>query len=186
MTKNLYEDMDFGSSEIDKINYINIRSNIDNLLASCAHIHDNEKINLLDIAPEIHSCTKKYFIKSKIYTLDINKEYNPDFHADITNNSSYLIPNEFFNIVVCTEVLEHVYNPFKAVKEIYRILKPGGIVLASTPFNFQIHPPFPDLWRFTNFGLNLLFDDFTKVKITPLNDTNRPDMPIHYTITCTK
>ncbi|MCK5818286.1 MAG: methyltransferase domain-containing protein [Psychromonas sp.] len=46
-----------------------------------------------------------------------------------------------------TEVLEHTLNPFRAINEIYRILKPNGILIMTTPFNFRIHNPLPDCWR---------------------------------------
>ena len=50
-------------------------------------------------------------------------EYNCDLHIDIEN-----IPYEDNTVdsIICIEVLEHVRNPFKAIEEIYRTLKPGG------------------------------------------------------------
>ncbi len=38
-----------------------------------------------------------------------------------------------FDIVVSSEVIEHVPNPFKALSELYRVLKPGGILVVTTP-----------------------------------------------------
>jgi len=43
--------------------------------------------------------------------------------------------NESFDCVVCTEVLEHVYSPYKALDEIHRILKPEGCLILSVPNN---------------------------------------------------
>ena len=91
-----------------------------------------------------------------------------------------------FDVVFCTEVLEHVSNPFNAVSELFRMTKKNGVVVVSTPFNFRIHGPLPDNWRFTEHGLRELFKNFSSLKITPLNDDNRFLMPIHYTLIAKK
>ena len=41
--------------------------------------------------------------------------------------------DEIFDYVVCTEVIEHVENPFALCREIHRVLRPGGSVVLSTP-----------------------------------------------------
>ena len=41
--------------------------------------------------------------------------------------------NEFFDVVTCLEVIEHLHNPDNLIKEIYRVLKPGGVLILSTP-----------------------------------------------------
>ena len=60
----------------------------------------------------------------RVSTLDINTKSNSTFIADLCSDNSDIIKNSFFDIIICTEVLEHTLNPFNAVKEIYRILKP--------------------------------------------------------------
>jgi SAM-dependent methyltransferase len=55
--------------------------------------------------------------------------------------------------VLCTEVLEHSGQPFEVLKEIKRILKPGGHVILSTPFIYPLHEPPNDHWRFTEYGI---------------------------------
>lgn len=64
-----------------------------------------------------------------------------------------------FEIVVCTEVLEHLINPHSALKEIRRVLKPGGRLLLTTRFIFPIHDAPGDFFRFTAFGLRHLLDN---------------------------
>lgn len=41
-----------------------------------------------------------------------------------------------FDYVISSEVIEHVPEPYKAIREIYRVLKPGGVMVLSTPNKF--------------------------------------------------
>ncbi|MGH7200656.1 MAG: class I SAM-dependent methyltransferase [Planctomycetaceae bacterium] len=65
--------------------------------------------------------------------------------------------------VVCTGTLEHVRDPRRAVAEMRRILKPGGIVHIDVPFIQGYHPDPTDYWRFTLDGLKLLCEDFEEL-----------------------
>lgn len=53
---------------------------------------------------------------------------------DITNSS---FPNDCFDMVLCSEVIEHISDSSAALKEIHRILKPGGTLILSTPQPFS-------------------------------------------------
>jgi len=77
--------------------------------------------------------------------------------------------NEIFDSCLCTEVLEHVPDPMIVLKEIRRILKPGGRVLLTVPFAVELHQTPYDFWRFTPFGLQQLFKSagFEVERITP-------------------
>lgn len=65
-----------------------------------------------------------------------------------------------FDAVICTQVLEHVFQPVKGLDEIYRILKPGGILLLSLPFYGAAHLIPNDYWRFTPFTFKKLLDKY--------------------------
>lgn len=56
-------------------------------------------------------------------------------------------------LVVCQEVLEHVSDPFLAMREIHRIVKPGGVAFVQLPFVLGDHPCPDDFWRFTRQGI---------------------------------
>jgi ubiquinone/menaquinone biosynthesis C-methylase UbiE len=146
--------------------------------------HDNILLKVLDIAPQIHEGAKEYFKKGTIKTLDI--EPGADYCADICNVNSALIPDNSFHLIICTEVLEHVANPFAAVAEINRILSPTGQVYVTTPFNFRIHGPLPDNWRFTEHGLRQLFSGMEIISIEEETTDDRDLMPIHYRLIARK
>jgi SAM-dependent methyltransferase len=139
---------------------------------------------ILDIAPQDHNTLVQFGVGAIIETLDIDPDSGATYIADITKTT--MIPTNRFDAVFCTEVLEHVRDPFRAILEIKRILKPGGWFFGSSPFNFRIHGPLPDNWRFTEHGWRVLLEDFESVEITPLLDENRYLMPFHYTASAQK
>lgn len=74
-----------------------------------------------------------------------------------------------FDSVLCTEVLEHLREPREAMREIYRVLKNGGSLLLTTPFQYQAHQRPFDFFRFTYDGLDLMsreagFEDVTVMR----------------------
>jgi SAM-dependent methyltransferase len=62
-----------------------------------------------------------------------------------------------FDLVLCVQVLEHADDPAQAVRELHRVTKPGGRVLASTHGTQVYHPSPQDHWRWTHTGLERLF-----------------------------
>lgn len=58
-----------------------------------------------------------------------------------------------FDVVLCSEVLEHVDDAGRAVAEISRVLAPGGLLVVTVPFNYMQHEVPYDHVRFTQFGL---------------------------------
>jgi len=98
---------------------------------------------------------------------------NPD--ADLVGTIE-AIPAEdaSFDLVVCTQVLEHCEDPAEGVRELRRVVKPGGRVLLST-HGVQVYHPAPhDLWRWTHEGLERVFltnGTWTSVSVRPAAGT---------------
>ena len=65
-----------------------------------------------------------------------------------------------FDVVLCTEVLEHLPEPQRAIDEMFRVLVPGGQLLLTTRFLFPIHDAPHDYFRFTKYGLRHLLRRF--------------------------
>jgi SAM-dependent methyltransferase len=169
-------------SEIDKKYFELLREDVSNLLRKAGKDFDGENIRVLDIAPQDHEGANPYFKKATVETLDIDPSSGATYIVDLCAENSNVIPAEKFDVVICTEVLEHTLNPFKAVDEIKRVLKKDGVSVISTPYNFRIHGPLPDCWRFTEHGLRELFKEFEIVELNQLDDEDRFLMPIHYTM----
>jgi len=73
--------------------------------------------------------------------------------------------DNYFEEIICNDVLEHVTDPPLAVSEMYRVLKPGGYVDGNIPYLHPIHSK-QDYWRFTKQGIEELFKDYSKVYVT--------------------
>lgn len=70
------------------------------------------------------------------------------------------LPDDSVGAVVCLDTLEHVEYPRKALDEILRILKPGGMVIMTSVMKFPIHD-FPyDYWRYTPEAFRSLLQKF--------------------------
>jgi SAM-dependent methyltransferase len=169
-------------AEIDKRYFELLRKDVADFVSKYGKELDSQNSNVLDIAPQDHEGAKPYFPSSNVETLDIDPNSGASYVADICQNNENIIKSDSFDVIVCTEVLEHTLQPFDAVKELHRILKPGGVALVSTPYNFRIHGPLPDCWRFTEHGLRELFKEFEIVEIHELEDEERFLAPIHYTL----
>jgi SAM-dependent methyltransferase len=91
-----------------------------------------------------------------------------DVYASTNTNvvaDGHFLPfqNETFDAVWIQAVLEHVLDPSVVVGEIHRVLKPGGIVYADTPFIQQVHEQAYDFTRFTLSGHRWLFRRFEEI-----------------------
>jgi len=135
---------------------------------------------LLDVAPQIHAGARPYFKNTiEVETLDIDPKAGATYTADLCSAPLPCLYQKF-DYIICTEVLEHTRQPFSAVETLFSLLKPNGYCFVTTPFNFRIHGPLPDCWRFTEHGLRELFSRFNILELTQVETSDRFLMPIHY------
>lgn len=62
--------------------------------------------------------------------------------------------------ILCIETFEHVFEIRKAFDEVFRVLKPGGIFVITSPLNFRIHGYPDDYWRMTPSCLRRMMSDY--------------------------
>lgn len=170
-------------SEMDKRFYEMAREHIDIAMLSFLTSMVVKPGKALVIGPRPQD---KWWRFSNVDTLDIVPDARCTFTADITKRIP--VEDSTYDMVGCWEVLEHTLQPFDAVAEIRRILKPGGILLASTPLNFRIHGPANDCFRFTEHGIRVLMKDFDALTFSILEAPDRFLFPINYawTAVCNK
>jgi SAM-dependent methyltransferase len=74
-------------------------------------------------------------------------------------------PDNTFNFVICTQVLNYSVEPFRMISEIHRVLRKGAFLFLSVP---AIFPCYHDQrWRFMPEGILTLLSSFSDVKIFP-------------------
>jgi SAM-dependent methyltransferase len=61
--------------------------------------------------------------------------------------------NGTFDVVLMSEVIEHVPSTVMVLAEVSRVLKPGGLLLITWPFNYMLHEIPNDHVRYTEFGM---------------------------------
>jgi SAM-dependent methyltransferase len=88
--------------------------------------------------------------------------------ADLTMENT--IASEQFNCIIVTQVLQYTYDVDAAVRTLYRILKPGGVLLGTVPGICQISSRgmycWGEYWRFTSLAVRTLFAEcFTAEKV---------------------
>ncbi len=108
---------------------------------------------------------KELFAKCDYKTMDYDKSTSPDIVGDIHNIP---LQNDSVDSIICNCVLEHVENPILAVKEMYRVLRPGGKVFVHVPSIYPYHARkghYPDYWRFFDDTIDVLFKDFSVVEM---------------------
>lgn len=144
------------------------------------------KSNLMVFKNLLELIKKSYSIEQTIYVLDLGCGYKPfeklfynegiknviyigvDFdknssNADIILDLNYQkvpIEDERFDIIILSEVLEHLYNPLNAIREATRLVKVNGYVYISTPFIFPYHGTPYDYYRYTEFFYKKITEDF--------------------------
>jgi len=99
---------------------------------------------------------------------DIDPARKPDIVGDA--HEMPFVDGEF-RMIVCTEVLEHLKDPIRAIIEMRRVLKHNGTLLLTTRFVYPIHDSPHDYWRFTKYGLRELFKEWEIVELREETDT---------------
>jgi SAM-dependent methyltransferase len=95
-------------------------------------------------------------LSSAAEVVGFDRPGNP--HADLHGSLEAIpVDDASFDVALCLQVLEHVPDPAAAVRELHRVVRPGGRVLLSTHGIYPFHPNPDDLWRWTNQGLERLF-----------------------------
>lgn len=108
---------------------------------------------------------KKY--STEIVMVDYNLSHNEQAicadvqHLPLLNNS--------MDSILSIQVLEHVANPFEAIREAGRVLNSGGILLLSVPHLSRLHEIPHDYFRFTEYGLKQMAEigGFEVLEIVP-------------------
>ena len=86
------------------------------------------------------------------------------------NGQEIPFPDNQFDAILCTEVLEHAKHPEALIAEMLRVLRDGGRIVLTVPFSARVHHMPFDYNRFTNYRLLQLFAGFEDVQVQELGN----------------
>lgn len=111
---------------------------------------------------------KSIFTYDRWKNVDIEQRGTEDIVVSDLNKKIDL-PDNYADLILCTEVLEHLHAPQKCLTEIKRVLSENGILLATVPFVWHEHEAPNDYYRYTRFSLEKMLREagFNRIEITP-------------------
>lgn len=132
----------------------------------------------------VNGCGVGMYVKAllpyagQLYGIDIEADHLrravasvPDAHFQLAACEALPYPNDFFDLVLSHEVIEHVYNDRFTAAEMVRVLKPGGRAIIFAPnrlYPFETHGHY---WRgayhFGNTPLLNYLPDFLRNQLAP-------------------
>jgi len=86
----------------------------------------------------------------------LHNQFNVDVFSDLTKPLPF--PQAYADTVVSFQVMEHLPEPGFFLKECYRILKCGGVIILTVPFMWHVHEAPHDYYRYTRYGLKYLLE----------------------------
>lgn len=119
---------------------------------------------------------KKFFNNSNKFIMSDVKDYG---HKII--DATKMNYKDEFDIILCLNILEHIFDYKKAIKKIYKAIKPEGEVYILVPAFYPLHDEPNDFQRFTIHGLRKLFSDYYIFCIKTLGIKK---YPIAYFVIC--
>jgi len=92
--------------------------------------------------------------RTRVTTVDLSLAPRPNVAADLA--ATWPFAESTFDVIVATAVLEHIVEPRRFFAETYRVLRPGGVLICTTPFIYRMHSAPEDYWRFTSAAITQL------------------------------
>lgn len=125
---------------------------LDRWIAEAGRTGTDKSFRVLDAGAGI-APYRKHFEHVTYETADfgeVDKEYS---HLDYTCRLEELpMADETYDLVLCSQVLEHIPDPLPVLREIKRVLKPGGQAWLSAPLFYEEHETPYDFYRYTQFA----------------------------------
>ena len=107
---------------------------------------DPAKLDALEVSPGARKVWRDFGFRT------YESVQFPDF--DICENTT----GKTYDLVLADHVLEHVKRPHRAVRNIFKMLKPSGVFFVTTPFMIMMHGN-DDYYRWTKNGMRVLLED---------------------------
>ena len=135
---------------------------IERALQNLAEKYNNSSSRIIELGSGTNALAHKHiFSKAQFAATDLKICEGIDFTVDITDAKN--LPDNTYDLVICMNVLEHIFHPQSAINEMHRILKKDSELFLVTPFLFPVHDPPFDFYRYTEYSLKAMLKDFQSV-----------------------
>jgi SAM-dependent methyltransferase len=135
-----------------------------NIALLAATVHESRILELgsgrPDLGPDRYSMRSLFDSSNEFIQSDVVPAY-----GHLIVDATMMNFDREFDLILCSSVLEHIYDCAAAVERIHRALKPGGRAVLSVPHLFPYHDEPDDFWRFTEYGVRRLLEDFSAVDV---------------------
>jgi SAM-dependent methyltransferase len=104
--------------------------------------------------------TKRFGVDLRSHkSIDINAAMKPDYLCDLAE-ADRMIAAESFDCFLMPQTLQHLERLEESLRQAFRLLRPGGVILASAAGLLPLIPDAPDrdFWRFSAAGWNVLLN----------------------------
>jgi Methyltransferase domain len=154
--------MDIVHPSLTDFSYLDCRRRTQLIQETAARLQPGNKI-LLDVGGRGKPYAE-YFHDRVVWHFVVDIE--PGASVDLVGDARFLpVADRSIDVVLCTQVIEHIPEPIPVLQEILRVLRPGGTLILSVPAIFPQHGSPGDYWRYMPQGLAWLLRDFDKVDI---------------------
>ena len=116
-----------------------------------------KEVPILDIGSRnVNGTFREFFPLNPYIGIDIEAGEGVDM---VVPPYEYPFPDNHFEVIISGSTLEHVKHPWRWIKEVARILKPGGKVCIIVPYAHPYHEHPIDCWRIFPEGMRALFEE---------------------------
>lgn len=132
----------------------------------------------LEVGVEKYSILKRLFNVNRIERMDRDDcimGNKIDYNQDLVEDSIESLRNRF-DLVICSNTLEHTFDIHEGIKRLFELCKPGGIIYISMPFLHGLHLDPYDYWRVTPYCMEKLVSSYTSNYLI-LKEATKPIFP---------
>lgn len=140
--------------QYDYLGLVTLSKDVDELITEACRLSPNATAVALDVGSDL-SPYRDVLAKHgwQVETLDIAPRPGVDHVGTVERTG---LQDAAFDLVLCTQVVEHCSDPWGALQELHRIIRPGGHLIWTVPQVWFYHPHPDDNWRFTPEGVSRL------------------------------
>jgi SAM-dependent methyltransferase len=137
--------------QYDYLGLVTLAKDVDGLIAEACRLSPEATPVALDVGSDLSPYRGILAGRGwQVETLDIAPGPGVNHVGTVEQTG---LPEASFDLVLCTQVVEHCVDPWAALRELHRIIRPGGYLLWTVPQVWFYHPHPLDNWRFTPEGV---------------------------------